>query len=74
MKSFSLTIVIPDSLMNVPVLDFAGVPREEIAFSVEEIELRQYVVRLSIGEARPPGAIQYALIKHRAGDYSIRWL
>lgn len=42
------------NLTNVPVLEFLGDAREEIAFSVEEVELRQCVVRLSSGEALPP--------------------
>ena len=42
------------NLINVPVLDFVGGLREEIAFSVEEVELRQCVVRLSSGEVLPP--------------------
>lgn len=42
------------NLINVPVLNFVGGPREGIAFSVEEVELRQCVVRLSSGEALPP--------------------
>lgn len=42
------------NLINVPVLDFVGGLREEIAFSVEEVELRQCVVRLSSGETLPP--------------------
>lgn len=42
------------NLINVPVLNFLGDLREEIAFSVEEVELRQCVVRLSSGETLPP--------------------
>lgn len=42
------------NLINVPTLDFVGGPREEIAFSIEEVELRQCVVRLSSGEVLPP--------------------
>lgn len=42
------------NLMNVPVLEFLGAPREQIAFSVEEVELRQCVVRLPSGEVLPP--------------------
>ena len=42
------------NLINVPVLDFVGGLQKEIAFSVEEVELQQCVVRLSSGEALPP--------------------
>lgn len=42
------------NLINVPVLYFVGGRRKEIAFSVEEVELRQCVVRLTSGEAMPP--------------------
>lgn len=42
------------NLINVPVLEFLGDLRDEIAFSVEEVELRQCVVRLSSGETLPP--------------------
>ncbi len=42
------------NLINVPVLEFLGDLRDEIAFSVEEVELRKCVVRLSSGETLPP--------------------
>lgn len=42
------------NLINVPVLEFVGGPQGEISFSVEEVELRQCVVKLSSGEVLPP--------------------
>ena len=42
------------SLMNVPVLEFIGAPGERLAFSVEEVDLRQCVVMLTTGEELPP--------------------
>jgi len=52
------------NLINVPALDFAGGLREEIAFSVEEIELRQCVIRLSSGEAIPPCSTMRSYLTH----------
>lgn len=41
------------NLTNVPVLKFVGGKLDEIAFSVEEVQLRQCVVTLSSGEILP---------------------
>lgn len=42
------------TLTNVPVLKFIGGEPDGIAFSVEEVQLRQCVVRVSNGEVLPP--------------------
>lgn len=42
------------NLINVPVLNLVGDPRKAVRFSVEEVQLRQCVIRLSDGETLPP--------------------